>query len=241
VLFTSRESDRLLVVSDATPAHPVSFRWPDQPSDTGSLAWSGTSRRMNEALTGLADSETGELHIGEDAKALGQPGQAWVGVVVHVLDADAEIPAVGSEVDIDADRRGKLSAAHTAAHLSAFALNRALTPFWTKQGVAVDSMGSADFDKEAMVSLRLSYEGATDIYRLGTYGRRVSTRKPQSPTRSTRHSQRGWPTWPRLRSIPPTRSSTPGASGDACLTAARRRCSARERMWPISPRLRKPA
>jgi alanyl-tRNA synthetase len=170
VLFAAREPDRLLVVTDATPAHPVSFRWPDQPSDTGVLAWSGTSCRMNEAMTGLVNSTTGELRIDDEAKALGRTGQEWTSVVVHVLDgAAAEIPAVGSMVDIvvDADRRGKLSAAHTAAHLSAFALNRALTPFWTKEGAAVDSLGSADFDKEAIVSSQLSYEGATDTYRLG--------------------------------------------------------------------------
>lgn len=170
VLFVAQEPGRLVVVTDATPIHPVSFRWPDQPSDTGVFTWSGTSRSMSEALTGLVNSETGELHIGEDAKALGRTGPEWVSVVVHVLDgAGAEVPAVGTEVDIvvDADRRRKLSVAHTAAHLSAFALNRALASFWTKEGASFDSLGAPDFDKEAIVSSQLSYEGATDTYRLG--------------------------------------------------------------------------
>lgn len=170
VLFAAREPGRLLVVTDATPAHPVSFRWPDQPSDMGILSWAGASQKISEALTGLANSETGELHIAEDAKALGRVGPEWVSIVVHVLDGGAaNVPAPGTEVDIyiDADHRGKLNAAHTAAHLSAFALNRALASFWTKEGATVDSLGAPDFDKEAIVSSQLSPEGATDIYRLG--------------------------------------------------------------------------
>jgi len=169
VLFAGAGEDgNTLVVCDSTPVHPVSFRWPDQPADRGTMTGAdGVGHPVVDALTGMANSETGELVLGEDARALGRTGDEWKSVVVHVVSGAK--PSIGATVsiEVDADYRRKLSVAHTAAHLSAFALNRASKAYWTKDGAAVDSLGSPDLDKEAIVSASLSENASVDTYRVG--------------------------------------------------------------------------
>lgn len=169
VLFAAAGPDgNALVICDETPVHPVSFRWPDQPADRGVMVTAGGQRlEITDAWTGMANAETGELVFGEDARALGRTGDEWKSVVIHVITGDA--PAAGETVsiEVDADRRRKLSLAHTAAHLSAFALNRAAKSYWTKEGAALDTLGNPDFDKEAIVSALLSEQASVDTYRVG--------------------------------------------------------------------------
>jgi alanyl-tRNA synthetase len=168
------EDGRGLIVCDYTPVHPESFRWPDQPGDTGAVSWGHGEHPLLEALTGLANRRTGELRIGDAAKALGRTDEDWVGVVVHVVDAISDLPSPGTRLNISVDRlrRQQLSAAHTAAHLSAFALNRSLVGYWIKQDIALDTLGAPDFDKQALVSSRIDLAGCTDRYRLGKTLRR---------------------------------------------------------------------
>jgi len=169
VLFAGAGEDgNAVVVCDSTPVHPVSFRWPDQPADRGTMTTAdGVSHPVVDALTGMANSETGELVLGEDARALGRTGDEWKSVVVHVISGGK--PEIGTSVsiEVDADYRRKLNVAHTAAHLSAFALNRASKAYWTKEGAAVDSLGSPDLDKEAITSALLSENASVDTYRVG--------------------------------------------------------------------------
>lgn len=169
VLFAATGADgETLVICDETPVHPVSFRWPDQPADRGAMIGSdGERRAINDAWTGLVHGETGELVLGEDARALGRTGDEWRSVVVHVINGS--LPKIGETVaiEVDADRRRRLSAAHTAAHLSAFALNRAAKNYWSKDGASLDTLGAPDFDKEAIVSALLSELASVDTYRVG--------------------------------------------------------------------------
>ncbi|HTO31518.1 MAG TPA: hypothetical protein VL202_10135 [Pararhizobium sp.] len=170
VLRVDRYGDRLLVLTDRTPVHPVSFRWPDQAADTGTLSTPSADYNLVDALTGLVNTANSELVVGDAAKALGRVGDEWVSVVCHLLDpVGDELPVVGEEVviKVDAQKREQLSIAHTAVHLSALALNRAVARFWTKEGVPTDSLGSPDFDKEAIERSLVHWEGSKDDYRLG--------------------------------------------------------------------------
>jgi alanyl-tRNA synthetase len=127
----------------------------------------GQRHPITDAWTGVVHGETGELVLGEDARALGRTGDEWRSVVVHVIGGSSPNSGELVGIEVDADRRHRLSAAHTAAHLSAFALNRAAKDYWSKAGAALDSLGNPDFDKEVIVSALLSEQASVDTYRVG--------------------------------------------------------------------------
>ena len=156
--------DRYGVVTESTPFHPLDHTWPDQPADTGSLTVDGVDLPVLDCVTGGV-SPQGELSLGPDIPVRrGEEGWAWL--VVHVLDAPV---AVGSPVglQVDADRRAALSAAHTGCHLLALALNAALAPRWRKEPGRADALGHPDFDSLAMDSSRMDTQASTDTYRIG--------------------------------------------------------------------------
>jgi len=156
--------DRYGVVTESTPFHPLDHTWPDQPADTGSLTVDGVDLPVLDCVTGGV-SPQGELSLGPDIPVRrGEEGWAWL--VVHVLDAPV---AVGSPVglQVDADRRAALSAAHTGCHLLALALNEALAPRWRKEPGRADALGHPDFDSLAMDSSRMDTQASTDTYRIG--------------------------------------------------------------------------
>lgn len=151
-----------LVVVDETPFHPVDHTWPDQPGDTG--------RCGDEPVTDTvmaASGPDGALLVGADIPVKrGEPGWTWH--VAHLLAGPASLPDVGTEVDlaVDPGRRRALSAAHTACHLAALAMNEATAHLWRKE-VRLDSLGRPDLDQLAMESSVMDLEGSTDVYRFG--------------------------------------------------------------------------
>lgn len=152
---------RFAVVTDSTPFHPLDHTWPDQPADRGTLA----DCAVVDCLTG-AYGPDGELRLGADIPARrGDPGWTWV--VVHVVET--EPPAVGAAVDlqVDADYRAALSAAHTACHLAALALNEATAGLWRKDAPRRDSLGNPDLDGLAIERSIITPNRSTDTYRLG--------------------------------------------------------------------------
>ncbi len=151
-----------LVVVDSTPFHPIDHTWPDQPGDTG---WIGQQAVINTVMA--ASAPGGDLMVAADIPVKrDEPGWTWH--VAHLLAPDAELPEVGTKVDltVDAERRRRLSAAHTACHLAALAMNRATGHLWRKE-VRLDSLGSPDLDQLAMESSVMDEQGSTDIYRFG--------------------------------------------------------------------------
>ena len=157
------------VITEATPFHPLDHTWPDQPADTGTLTVDGVDLPVLDCVTGGVSPE-GELSLGADIPVR-RGAEDWAWLVVHVVDAPAAEAhlAVGAtvELQVDADRRAALSAAHTGCHLLALALNAALAPRWRKDPGRADALGHPDFDSLAMDSSRMDVQASTDVYRIG--------------------------------------------------------------------------
>jgi alanyl-tRNA synthetase len=154
--------DRVAVVVDRTPFHPLDHGWPDQAGDTGLLA--GT--RVLDSLTGALDDDGRLLVDGDVDVRRGDPGRTWV--VVHVL-ASADAPAVGDTVAlaVDADRRTAFSRGHSACHLAALALNETTARFWSKEPSRRDSRGFPFLDQIAVQVSRIDPDASYDAYRAG--------------------------------------------------------------------------
>lgn len=151
--------ERWAVITDVTPFHPLDHTWPDQPADQGTLA----GVQVADCVTG-AVSPDGELLLGADIPVRrGDP--AWTWVVVHLLDD--EVGAGRVALQVDAAYRASLSAAHTACHLAALALNEAAAGLWRKDPPRRDSLGNPDLDGLAIVESRIEPWHSIDTYRLG--------------------------------------------------------------------------
>jgi alanyl-tRNA synthetase len=171
VLFTAALNSSSIVVVDRSPFHPVSLSWPDQPGDTGSLTTSGGAQvTIIDSSTGLLNTETGQLLIGNDAE-LAKRGELNVhAVVLHFVTDNIDlVQEVGQRVTLQVDkaRRRTLSLQHTGVHLAALALNRCAAQYWTKDYSDRDSLGYPNFDKTAVAQSMISSDCSTDVYRIG--------------------------------------------------------------------------
>ena len=165
VLFVTARDDRLLIITDSTPCHPVDPRWPDQGPDVGALQFGGVSTPLLYCVIGATDGSA--LFVGDEVPVRrGEPG--WSFLVVHVISAGGPVPAEGDELtlSVDAAHRAALSAGHTGCHVAALALNNALASRWRKP-VSMDGLGRPDFDQLAIVSSKIEPNGALDRYRIG--------------------------------------------------------------------------
>lgn len=162
-----------VVIVDATPFHPVDHTWPDQPGDSGEIAFDGSAVRITEALM-AAVSDEGELAVGVDIPVK-RGAEGWTWLVGHPLDGDApEWLTEGARVELSVDvpRRAGLSRGHTACHLASLALDLALSDLWRKDPGA-DALGNPNFEAKANQSSRIHEDGAVDVYRLGKSLRRA--------------------------------------------------------------------
>jgi alanyl-tRNA synthetase len=156
------EGDRVGVVVDRTPFHPLDHGWPDQPGDVGRL----DDASVLDCLTGTVDDD-GRLLLGDAVDVRrGDPSRSWV--VVHLLDA-AQAPEPGARVELRVDEpaRAALSRGHSACHLAALALNESTARFWTKEPGRRDSRGFPFLDQIAIQVSRITPDGAYDAYRCG--------------------------------------------------------------------------
>ena len=159
---------RYAVLLDKTAFHPEDSRWPDQPSDEGIMITSNGPVPVIEAVTG--GIHAGNLKLGADLPVrMGTP--EWTFVVAHIVQATP--PQVGETVriEVDPDNRRMVSAAHTACHIAATALDEILTDKWTKDAPK-DSLGNPAFDALAMQHSRMSPGVSRDSYRIGKSLRR---------------------------------------------------------------------
>lgn len=159
---------RFAVILDRTAFHPVDTAWPDQPADHGTITTSVGVQPIIDGVTGgIWD---GELFLGKDLPVrTGTEG--WTFVVAHIIEGPPPSPGEFVQVDIDQDRRAALSAAHTACHLAALALDAALATAWRKS-VANDALGNPAFDSLAIQESRIEAHRSVDTYRVGKSLRR---------------------------------------------------------------------
>jgi alanyl-tRNA synthetase len=149
------------VVVDRTPFHPLDHGWPDQPADHGTLA----GQVVQDVLTGAIDDD-GVLLVGSDIDVRrGDSSRTWV--VVHVVAGPAPEPGEEVALEVDAQHRERLSAAHTACHLAALAMNEVTAPCWHKDPPRRDSRGNPDLDQSSIQVSRILPDQAHDEYRFG--------------------------------------------------------------------------
>jgi len=165
VLHVADHDSGTVVLTDRTPFHPADPRWPDQGPDHGLITFGDVTVPLLDCVIGATDGA--QLSIGDEVTVRrGEPG--WAFVVAHVIPAGERPPSVGDEIafEVDADHRLRLSAGHTGCHVAALALNAALAERWRKP-VRTDGLGHPDFDQLAIVSSRITPDGAVDNYRVG--------------------------------------------------------------------------
>lgn len=171
VLFVTPGENGLYIVVDATPFHPESASWPDQPGDTGTLVLSGGQKlAVTNSLTGTLDPLSGSLFVGGEVPSQPADGATRNLVVIHVVeDNGVAKPELGAQVvlQVDSARRKALSLQHTAVHIASLALNQSASQFWTKEFANTDDLGSPNFDQAAISVSQITETASIDTYRIG--------------------------------------------------------------------------
>ena len=162
------DEGRHAVVLDTTACHPVDTAWPDQPADRGTLTTDHGRQPIVDAITG--GIHDGVLHLGA-ALPVRTGTDGWTFVVAHIVEGPPPAPGDQAQIDVDQGYRAALSAAHTACHLAALALDAALSAAWTKPA-PTDALGNPAFDALAIQRSLIEPHRSTDTYRIGKSLRR---------------------------------------------------------------------
>lgn len=165
--------DGAIVVTDATPFHPVDHTWPDQPGDAGTIACGDDAVDVVDAVMAAA-SDDGAFHVGAEIPVK-RGADGWTWLVGHRLAGEAPAwlcPGASVTIQVDAEHRAGLSRGHTACHLASLALDLAVADLWRKDP-GTDALGTPDFEGRANQTSRIHEDGAVDEYRLGKSLRRA--------------------------------------------------------------------
>ena len=162
------DDGRHVVLLDTTACHPVDTAWPDQPADRGTLTTDQGQQPIVDAVTG--GIHDGVLHRGA-ALPVRTGTDGWTFVVAHIIEGPPPAPGDQVQIDVDQSYRAALSAAHTACHLAALALDAALSAEWTKPA-PTDALGNPAFDTLTIQRSLIEPHRSTDTYRIGKSLRR---------------------------------------------------------------------
>lgn len=162
------DTNRSLVIVDGTPFHPLSNSWPDQEADKGTILIDSDTYNVVDSLTAAVNPlEATHLFIDTEIPSKRET-EGWHYLVAHIVDTPLNESVVGKTVEltVDADRRKRLSIAHTSGHLAAYAMSKAAADLWRKEA-KLDGLGNPDLDQLAMEYSRMTPTGDTDKYRIG--------------------------------------------------------------------------
>jgi alanyl-tRNA synthetase len=158
--------DQAVVITRATPFHPVDHTWPDHPADHGTITVGSVVLPVVDCLIGAISTDGGLLQVGEDIPVR-RGTEGWHWLVLHVVPAATD-DLVGQEcrLEVEPERRTALSAGHTACELATLAINQVMADRWRKE-VRADVAGQPDFDGSAITTSRILPNESWDTYRLG--------------------------------------------------------------------------
>jgi alanyl-tRNA synthetase len=161
------EGGHWCIAARVTPFHPQDPLWPDQPDDRGwALDAGGRELAIEGASVRRWAPEVGHWQVVRQGDSRKEMKGATIAIFHHVRAERAFAVGEPIEIRVDPALRGDLSAAHTASHLQALALNRALT----ESGLHVarrDTLGALDFDGELIVSSTITPLRTLESYDLG--------------------------------------------------------------------------
>ncbi|EGU49369.1 hypothetical protein VII00023_10045 [Vibrio ichthyoenteri ATCC 700023] len=171
VQLIQREDQRLYLVTDQTPFHPVSHIWPDHPADRGFIKIGAQQIAIVDCLVGAVELNSGQLCV-DKAISVKRNEPGWVFVVVHCLDESGEYTLnVADKVTLVVDKayQQSLSRGHSAGHLAFLALNKVLSTqgYWRKDAERKDPHGYNDFNSYAQETSFVTPDRCLDSYRLG--------------------------------------------------------------------------
>lgn len=169
------ESNKIFIITEVTPFHPLDYNWPDQPADRGFFEIDDKILPVENCLTAALNPQTNELLLDQEIKArkIRKDDANWFFLVAHIFDkskshlAIADMIGMSVKLEVDHNYRLGISKSHTASHLAALALNLVTSRFWKKPPSKFDSLGNADFDKEAIMDAKISPESSIDKYHCG--------------------------------------------------------------------------
>ena len=163
------------VVTDRTHFHPLDPWWPDQPSDRGEVAVTGSARvPVERAVLVGVDVASGAMRLNSD-KSVKRADAAWQWSVGHVVGRQAS-PGfqVGQPIELFVDHayRTAIACGHTGCHVAAIALNAVTAPYWDRT-IRLDSLGNPDTDQQLIGESRIVEYGSVDRYRIGKSARKA--------------------------------------------------------------------
>lgn len=166
VIFIRSSDLENIIITEKTPFHPISYTWPDQPGDTGTISSEGKVLRITDSVIGAINSD-GTFFLDKQIP-IKRKEEGWTFFVCHMTPDAVDASLIGREVTlaVDKERRYALSLHHSACHLAALALNKAAKKYWQKDTLS-DPLGNPDFDKLAIQESTISVDHSKDRYRLG--------------------------------------------------------------------------
>ncbi|WP_338884371.1 MULTISPECIES: hypothetical protein [Xenorhabdus] len=167
VIDVFKYDDGYIVITNNSPFYPQNYKWGDQKSDIGVIAFN--NHTLNIVKTYTAVIIDGKICIGHDIPdKLNSEDKLIPAHYLESLNGLECQSMVGEKVklSVDAEARYKISAAHSMTHFMSLALNKVANKYWNKD-YDTDSLGNYNLDKAAIFKSSISELKSVDTYRFG--------------------------------------------------------------------------